>query len=136
MTGITALLLLIGWTMLLALSYATYRIPQIFLAGKPASHWERTQPVDDPPVLVRAKGAHLNTLENIPLFAALVLVAAVTGQSPVVDALAGYFLAARLAQSVAHILGTSLPLVMLRATFFLAQIGMMFYMVWALLSGL
>lgn len=135
MTGITALLLLIGWTMLLALSYATYRIPQIFLAGKPANHWERTQPVDDPPLLIRTKGAHLNALENIPLFAALVLIAATTGQSAVVDGLAGYFLAARVAQSLAHILGTSMPLVMMRATFFLAQIGMMFYMVWALLSG-
>ncbi|MGB1203983.1 MAG: MAPEG family protein, partial [Alloalcanivorax venustensis] len=80
MTGFTALLIFVILSLLLAMTYAGYRVPQIFLGNKKANHWERNQPVDDPAFLVRAKGAHLNCLENLPLFAALVLTAAATGQ--------------------------------------------------------
>ena len=90
MTGFTALLIFVVLSLLLAMTYAGYRVPQIFLGNKKASHWERNQPVDDPAFLVRAKGAHLNCLENLPLFAALVLTAAATGQSAVVDGWPAY----------------------------------------------
>src|SRR5262249_56372924 len=48
--------------------------------------------------------AHANSGENLPLFAAVVLVAAVAGRSgAVLDALAGIYLCARIAQSIVHV---------------------------------
>ena len=126
MTGFTGLLIFVILSLLLAMTYAGYRVPQIFLGNKKANHWERNQPVDDPAFLVRAKGAHLNCLENLPLFAALVLTAAATGQSAVVDGLAGVFI-------FAHLIGTSLPLVLVRATLFVAQVLIMLYLAWMLM---
>ena len=133
MTGFTAVLLYIVWTFALALMYATYRVPLVLSAKKRADHWERGKTSDDPAILVRAKGAHLNCLENFPLFAAVVCVAALLGKSPVVDALAAYVLYARIGQSAVHLLGTSLPLILARATLFLAQVALVLYMVWGLL---
>jgi len=89
--------------------------------------------VDDPAILVRAKAAHLNCLENLPLFAALVLVAAATGQSETVNAVAGFVVAARIGQSLVHLVGTSFPLVFIRASLFLAQVALMLYLAFALL---
>lgn len=134
MTGITALLLFIGWTLVLALSYAGFRVPPILLGKKSANHWERGQPVDDPAILVRAKGAHLNCLENLPLFAALVLIGVVTNRSAIVDSVAGVMIAARFGQSIVHLIGTSLPLILVRATLFVVQVVIMLYLTVALLT--
>ena len=50
--------------------------------------------------------AHLNCVENLPLFASVVLVAAVRGVAgPLLDALAVVYLTARLAQSTVHVAG-------------------------------
>lgn len=133
MSGITALLIYIVWTLVLALSYATYRLPLVLTGKKTANHWERGQSVDDPAILVRAKAAHLNCLENLPLFAALVLVAAATGQSETVNAVAGVLIAARIGQSLVHLIGTSFALVFIRASLFLVQVGLMLYLAFALI---
>lgn len=133
MTGMTALLIYIVWTLILALSYATYRLPLVLTGKKAANHWERGNAVDDPAILVRAKAAHLNCLENLPLFAALVLVAAATSQSDTVNAVAGFIVAARIGQSMVHLIGTSFPLVFVRASLFLAQVALMLYLAFALL---
>ncbi|MEE2601612.1 MAPEG family protein [uncultured Alcanivorax sp.] len=133
MTGMTALLIYIVWTLILALSYATYRLPLVLTGKKAANHWERGNAVDDPAILVRAKAAHLNCLENLPLFAALVLVAAATSQSDTVNAVAGFIVAARIGQSLVHLIGTSFPLVFVRASLFLAQVALMLYLAVALM---
>ena len=39
MTGMTALLIYIVWTLILALSYATYRLPLVLTGKKAANHW-------------------------------------------------------------------------------------------------
>ncbi len=100
---------------------------------KAANHWERGKPVDDPEFLVRAKAAHLNCLENLPLFAALVLIGATTDQSATVNAVAGIIVAARIGQSLAHLIGTSFPLVFIRASLFLTQVALMLYLAFALI---
>jgi uncharacterized MAPEG superfamily protein len=133
MSGFTAVLLYIVWTLILAVVYASYRLPMIFSGKKPANHWERGNPVDDPAILVRAKSAHLNCLENFPLFAAVVFVAAFLSKSAVVDAVAAYVLYLRVAQSLVHLVGTSLPLVLLRATLYIAQVLLILYVAWELL---
>ena len=136
MTAFTAVLLYAAWTLLLPLIYAgTIRVPWIASGRRRADHWERGKPNDDPPVLARAKNAHLNCTENFPVFAAIVVVAALLGQIAVADAVAAYVLLARVAQSVAHMLGTSLALVALRGFFYFAQVILMFWMIWKLLYG-
>jgi uncharacterized MAPEG superfamily protein len=134
MTGFTAVLLYIVWTLLLALSYAFYRVPIALSGRKPMDHWERGKSSDDPGILQRAKSAHLNCLENFPLFLAVVAIAALMQKSAVVDAVAAYILYARIGQSVVHLIGTSFILILLRATLFLTQVGLIFYIVWKLLG--
>ncbi len=59
---------------------------------------------DDRRLIWRLFRAHVNALENLPLFAAVVLVATVRGVSgPTLDLLAVVYLAARLAQSIVHV---------------------------------
>ncbi|MEH6997077.1 MAG: MAPEG family protein, partial [Limnobacter sp.] len=93
---------------------------------------ERGKEPIDPMFLQRAKSAHLNCLENFPVFAAVVAVAGLMGQIETISAIAVYVLYARIAQSISHILGTSFILVMLRATFFLIQVLITLYMVYLL----
>ena len=135
MTAFTAVLLYAVWTLLLPIGYAAFRVPMIAAGRKRADHWERGKPSDDPSVLMRAKNAHLNCTENFPVFAAVVVVAALLGKTAIVDALAGYVLYARIAQSVVHISGTSFPLVALRGTFYFVQIVLILYMIWELLHS-
>ena len=65
--------------------------------------------------------------------AALVLVAAATSQSDTVNAVAGFIVAARIGQSLVHLIGTSFPLVFVRASLFLAQVALMLYLAVALM---
>ena len=135
MSAFTAVLLYAVWTLLLPIGYAAIRVPLIAGGRKSADHWERGKPVDDPPLLVRAKNAHLNCTENFPVFAAVVIVAALLGKIALADALAGYVLYARIAQSLVHLAGTSLPLVALRGFFYFVQIVLILYMIWGLLHA-
>lgn len=136
MTAFTAVLLYAAWTLLLPIIYAgTVRVPSIASGRRRADHWERGKPNDDPAVLARMKNAHLNCVENFPVFAAIVVVAALLGKIAIADAVAGYVLYARIAQSVAHMIGTSLPLIALRGFFYAAQVGLMFWMIVRLLSS-
>lgn len=132
MNAYTTVLLYAGWILLLALFYATPRIPQALLGQKRIDSWERGKESIDPLFLQRAKSAHLNSLENFPVFAAVVAIAGLMGQIEAISAVAAYVLYARIAQSVSHILGTSFILVMLRATFFLVQVIITLYMVYLL----
>jgi len=136
MTALTAVLLYAAWTLLLPIIYAgTIRVPSIASGRRRADHWERGKPNDDPALLARMKNAHLNCTENFAAFAAIVVVAALLGKIAVVDALAGYVLFARVAQSVVHMIGTSLPLIALRGLFYFVQVVLMFWMIWKLLYG-
>lgn len=133
MTGIEALLYYVLWMVLLVLLYATHRVPLGLMGKKPLNYWTRGNPTDDPAFLVRAQHTHANAVENIGLFAAVVLAAAALGRSPVVDGLACWVLYARVAQSVVHLIGTSFILVLVRATLFLIQLGIIAYWAWLLL---
>jgi uncharacterized MAPEG superfamily protein len=136
MTAFTAVLIYAAWTLLLPIVYAgTIRVPSIASGRTRADHWERGKPNDDPAVLARMKNAHLNCTENFAVFAAIVVVAALLGKVAVVDAAAAYVLYARVAQSVVHIIGTSLPLIALRGLFYTVQVVLMLWMIVRLLSG-
>lgn len=135
MTGITALLLFAAWTLVLMLISRAYRMSLMMTMKKPVNAWTRGDRNEDPGLFVRAEHAHLNALENLPVFASIVVVAQALGQSAtVVDPLALYFILARIAQSVTHLIGTSQPLVMIRATFFFIQVVLMVLMIVNLLT--
>ncbi len=110
------------WTLVLLLSIGVVRVGQT-LAGK-------ARPSDFTPGVPhggdrywRLNRAHLNCLENLPLFAAVVLTGAVIGaDAPVLDRLAEAYLLGRIAQSTTHIASGSDRAVMIRFTFFGIQV--------------
>jgi uncharacterized MAPEG superfamily protein len=134
MTGITALLLFTVWTLVLMFAYVGYRVALVLAMKKPANSWGRGQATDDPPFVTRAQHAHLNCLENLPVFAAIVLAGVALGKSGVVDQVAAFVLYARLAQSIVHLIGTSHWLVFARANFLVIQAALFLYMIWGLLN--
>jgi uncharacterized MAPEG superfamily protein len=133
MTGITALLLFAAWTLVLMFLYVGYRVALVLAMKKPANSWGRDDKVDDPAFVVRAKHAHLNALENLPVFAAIVLAAVALGKTPVVDQVAAFVLYARLAQSTVHLIGVNHWLVFIRANLLVVQAALFLYMIWGLL---
>jgi uncharacterized MAPEG superfamily protein len=72
----------------------------------------------------RAHRAHANCLENLPLYAALVVVIVATGAShPALDGLALVLLGARVAQTVTHVaFSSSERAVAVRFVFFFTQV--------------
>ena len=104
------------------------------LRGKSMNSWGRDDGIAVPAIVKRMQHAHLNCLENLPIFAILVFAAYFMGKQPAVDGLACYVLYARLAQSIIHLIGTSAALVFVRATFYVIQVLIFFYMFWELLA--
>lgn len=133
MTGMTALLLFAAWTLAVMFAYVGYRVLLVVANKKKANAWTRGQPTDDPAFVVRASHAHMNCVENLPIYAAIVLAAAVLGKNEVVDSVACIFLLARVGQTVVHLIGTSHWLVFLRANLFVVQVALSFWMIWGLL---
>lgn len=128
MNAITALLLFAAWTLLLVILVFLYRGVRV-LGGTAINSWPRGKDAGDLPIIKRITDAHANSLENLPIFAVLVLAAAATAKSAAIDPYGVYVLYARLGQSITHLIGTSAPLVTIRATFWAIQLvlfGLMF----------
>jgi len=71
----------------------------------------------------RLNRAHLNCLENLPLFSAVVLTGAVIGaEAPWLDRLAELYLLARIGQSLTHISSGSDRAIQVRFAFFGIQL--------------
>ena len=134
MTAITALLLFTAWTLVLMLIYVGYRVALTLAMKKPANSWGRGQPNDDPPFITRAHHAHLNCLENLPVFAAIVVAAFMLNKLPVVDQVAAFVIYARLAQSTVHLIGVNHWLVFIRANLLVIQAGLFAYVIWGLMQ--
>lgn len=128
--SVQALLLFTGWAFLLVVMVFAYRGVAL-LTGTPITSWPRgTKNPNDAAFIQRVADAHANTLENLPIFAVLVLAAQAVGKPEVTAPLAMYVVYARLGQSLVHILGVNTPLVLARATFWSVQLvcfGLMFY---------
>ena len=121
----TSALALIGfasWSILLAFTIITLR-SALGLTGKHDSFYFRPDGSDVSPFHMRLCRAHANCFENLPIFASLILVAMATGNGEVTDSLALWVLAARLAQSITHLISTSNAAITLRVTFFAIQLG-------------
>ena len=118
-----------GWMLVLTLALGFYRT-SLVLGGRKAANAFRTDGSDVPGVGQRLTRARDNCYENLPTFAALILAAYIAGRTAAVtDPLAPWVLAARIGQSVTHVISTSIPAVQLRFAFYLAQILIMVW--WA-----
>jgi uncharacterized MAPEG superfamily protein len=110
-----------AWTILLVTCIGLQR-GTLTLSGRRAPNSFKTDGSDVSPFGQRLARAHANCYENLPILGAIVLTAIATGHSSITDPLAPWVLIARVAQSTTHIVSTSSPAVMVRFTFFLAQI--------------
>jgi uncharacterized MAPEG superfamily protein len=88
------------WTIVLVAALSWARLRHLARGG---SHRDFGIP-DDRKLIWRLFRAHLNALENLPLFASVILVATYRGiASLALDALSVVYLAARIGQSLVHI---------------------------------
>jgi uncharacterized MAPEG superfamily protein len=125
----TALIGFAGWFVLLSIGLGFYRV-RFMQSGQKAANTFATDGRDLDPFGHRLTRARDNCFESLPAFVALALGASLAGRLDVTDGLAMWVLYARIAQSLTHIASTSVPAVMVRATFFFVQ--MLIYAWWVI----
>ncbi|WP_435605910.1 MAPEG family protein [Pseudomonas knackmussii] len=116
-----ALLGLVAWTLLLVFLLVNLR-GLLVMSGRMAVNAFAADGSNTPGLGQRLARAHANCVENVPLFAAALLYAMVTGQTQITDPLAPLLLGARIFQSLMHLISTSPLFVWLRFTGFLTQL--------------
>jgi uncharacterized MAPEG superfamily protein len=125
----TPLWCLIGfvvWTLVLLLSVAAVRVGAVLSGAKKANEFPSGVPHGGD-AYWRLNRAHMNCLENLPIFATVVLVATLAGlREPILDTLARTYLGARVGQSITHISSGSAMGVNVRFTFFVVQVACVF----------
>ena len=109
------------WTLLLVMTMGVLRTLKVQFGGRAANSFSPTG--DDMEGFgKRLTRAHANCYENLPIAAAVLLYAIATHQTLLTDGLAYWFIGARIAQSIAHMVSTSNIAVLIRFGFFLVQI--------------
>ena len=83
----------------------------------------------------RVTRAHANSLDNLAIPVGLLLYAIATEQTAITEGLASWVLFARIAQSTVHMISTSVPMVLARATFFSAQLIICVIWAWRFWQG-
>jgi len=122
------------WTLILVLSIATFRIVSDFILKRGiALNCFRPDGSDVPGFGQNLTRAHLNSLEVLPIFAAVVLIASMADQIAVLEPTVMYILYARVAQSVVHMISTSLIPVLIRAIFFAIQLVLLASYIWQII---
>ena len=128
MTPIQSLIAFALWTLALIVVVFAYRGLR-FLKGAPINHWPRgNKPADDAAFIKRVEDAHANCLENLPVFAVVVLAAAAMDKTATIAALAPWVLYARVGQSLVHLWGVNQLQVFLRASLWSVQLGLCIWM--------
>lgn len=98
------LLLFAGWTVVLLIATVGVHRWTNILTGRNEVREFRADMIEGPDWYRRAMRAHANCVENLPVYAAVVVAAlVVNADSPMLDTLAGLILVARLAQSTIHV---------------------------------
>ncbi len=120
--ALCTLLYFTALTGLLAFAYANYRVVLVLTGKAAANSWTRGSPTwTDPAIVTRLHHAHLNCVENLPVYAALVLVAYATNQLAIIDGLACVFLGLRVGQTLVHTISASASAVFIRGNLWIAQ---------------
>jgi len=118
------LLAFAGWTLLTLIgSVGVYRWGLILTGRASIAEWRADEPQGSD-WYRRAMRAHLNCVENLPVYTAIVIVLMATGlRSQAIDMLAIVMLTARIAQTVVHIaFRPTEPAASARFAFFLVQV--------------
>ncbi len=135
MTALQAIVGFALWTLALVTLVFLYRGLR-FLKGTPINNWPRgNKPADDAPFVKRLEDAHANCLENLPVFAVIVLAASAMDRTGTVNTLAPFVLYARIGQTLAHLWGVGPLPVLVRASFWSVQLGLCLWMAGALLAS-
>ncbi len=132
--AVTALVGFAGWTLVLALIMVSFRIVNSFGGAKIALNQFSPAGDDLPGFGRRITRAHLNCIETLPVFAALVAAAGFSNQWSVMEGTVMYVLYARLGQSVVHMISTAIPMVYLRGGLFTVQVLLLLYYAWQMLT--
>ena len=119
--SINALMGYVFWAVILAVSVVGSR-GILVQGGHPVTEFTAGVPHGSD-AYWRLNRAHINTLENLPVFAAVVLAGAVSGESSDTFAtLARVAVAARVAQSLVHLSSGSAMAINVRATLYMVQL--------------
>ena len=124
-----------AWALVLPAIYVGYRVALVLSGKKPANSWTRGSNPENPALITRIEHAHMNTLESLPVFAVVILVAFATDQFADTDTFAPWVLGLRIAQSLVCFIGTTHWLVFVRANLFVGQVALMGWMLWLLTCG-
>jgi uncharacterized MAPEG superfamily protein len=121
------------WTLLVLVFTIGVHRWILILRGARSIHQFRADAQDGPDWYRRATRAHANCIENLPVFGAIVVIAALTHvRSPLFDALTCGVVIARIAQTTTHVsFRETARSVGFRFTFFCLQLGAM-----AVMAGL
>jgi uncharacterized MAPEG superfamily protein len=120
--SLQAVLLYAGWTFALLCAIAALRLGYT-LTGRRAANAFAVSGDDVSPFSGRLCRAHANCYENLPIFASIVLAAAIAGRNDITDPLALWVVVARIAQSTVHLSSTGVPAVTLRFACLLPQLA-------------
>lgn len=103
-TPLWVMLAFAAWThAVLVGSIGIYRLSRVFTGRATMAEWH-VDGMQGDPWYQRATRAHMNCVENLPVYSAVALAAAVTGVGgAALDALALIFIAARIGQTLVHI---------------------------------
>lgn len=129
-TPIWVLLAFAGWTLLILFAtVGVYRWSRILTGRATVREWKPDE-LQGAGWYRRAMQAHMNCVENLPVYGAVAVAILATGvQSPVLDLLALTVLVARIVQSLIHIIPEQTEAVaVFRFTFYFIQIVCMFAM--------
>lgn len=130
--SILSLLGFVAWSVALVMVGIVYRAAMVFSFTRKADAWPRGADAGDPAIFKRVSDAYLNCLEMLPMFAAVILAAAVTDNLVITNGLALIFLAARVLQSVAHVISVHhLMIFFVRFPMFMVQVVLL---IWWLLK--
>jgi uncharacterized MAPEG superfamily protein len=124
----TALVGFAAWQLVLTVGLGAYRMVLVQTGKRHVNNFapDGSDVGDFGRRLTRARD---NCYENLPVFAALAAGAVMAGRTAALDPLAMYVLYARVAQSVTHLISTSVPAVLVRFGFYIVQVGI--FIVWA-----
>ena len=129
-SSILAVICFATWTIVTALVMVNHRVFFV-LTGRRRINTFTPDGVAVSAFQARACRAHANCYENLPVFAALILVAVVAGRSAITDSLAMIAVYCRMVQSTVHLISTSQP----GATVYTVQMLIMVWWAWQLLAA-
>ena len=117
-----SLLGFLSWTLALLVLMESIRSKLVFTKEVAANSFKPDN-AGLSPFMQRLARAHANCLEGLPLFGGLMLLAVAAGKAQVTDSLAYVLLAARIVQSVIHLVSVSPAAVTARFIAFAVQVG-------------